>query len=253
MQAISYAMAMCTKALLRDPLVHHYESRKAPSPSAVESINDVITSHKGFWKHLCFQVALPKESVLPTPEQSRGLIIKEPQMLPIKIEKEDEDNSFNTTDPNSSYDSSSLNDSPRSDETVDSAIQDLETLSLNSDSPDKGCDEANKIAQHSDSKTVDTKASNVDSDNVTNVPDNKDGRVSNNAASSSAEAGPSSSSSGNGRKKQTLADYLAENMKVSTQYSKYFFIHYSLAVLTSHSFGIIHKSSFILLFVIPLF
>lgn len=221
MQAISYAMAMCTKALLRDPLVHHYESRKAPSPSAVESINDVITSHKGFWKHLCFQVALPKESVLPTPEQSRGLVVKEPQMLPIKIEKEDEDNSFNSTDPNSSYDSSQLTDSPRSDVTIDSAIQDLETLSLNSDSPDKDCDEAKQIAiEHSDNKTVDTKTSNVDSDNVTNVPDKKGGPVSEEAAGSSSGAGPSNSSSADGSKNQTLADYLAENMNVS----KHFFL-----------------------------
>lgn len=211
-------MAMCTKALLRDPLVHHYESRKAPSPSAVESINDVITSHKGFWKHLCFQVALPKESVLPTPEQSRGLVVTSPQMLPIKIEKEDEDNSFNTTDPNSSYDSSQLNDSPRSDGTIDSAIRDLETLSLDSGSPNKGCDEAKQTAEHSDNETIETKTSNVDSDNITNVPDKKDGPASNEAAGSSSGAGPSSSGSADGSKNQTLADYLAENMNVSTEF-----------------------------------
>lgn len=75
-RAISYAMAMCTKALLGDPIVHNSESKNPPHPSAIESINNVISVQKKHWNNLSFQVALPKEDVLPLPEPSRGLDVK---------------------------------------------------------------------------------------------------------------------------------------------------------------------------------
>lgn len=71
--AISYAMTMCTKALLGDPILHHYEPRTAYHWSAVETINNVISTHKKYWKSLAFQLALPSEDVLQRPAPSRGL------------------------------------------------------------------------------------------------------------------------------------------------------------------------------------
>ncbi|XP_012543899.2 histone deacetylase 6 isoform X1 [Bombyx mori] len=71
--AISYAMTMCTKALLGDPILHHYEPRTACHWSAVETINNVISTHKKYWKSLAFQLALPSEDVLQRPAPSRGL------------------------------------------------------------------------------------------------------------------------------------------------------------------------------------
>ncbi|KAM3967446.1 LOW QUALITY PROTEIN: histone deacetylase 6 [Aphomia sociella] len=71
--SISYAMTMCTKALLGDPILHHYDPNRTPHWSAVESINDVIRTHKKYWRNLKFQLALPVENVLEEPLPSRGL------------------------------------------------------------------------------------------------------------------------------------------------------------------------------------
>ncbi|XP_052741818.1 histone deacetylase 6 isoform X1 [Bicyclus anynana] len=73
--SISYAMTMCTKALLGDPISHNYESKPTVHCSAIESINDVIRTHKKYWKNLKFQLALPIEDVLEKPAPSRGLIV----------------------------------------------------------------------------------------------------------------------------------------------------------------------------------
>ncbi|XP_047520597.1 histone deacetylase 6 isoform X1 [Pieris napi] len=62
--SISYAMAMCTKALLGDPIYTHYDPNASCNYSAIESINDVIKVHKKYWKNLKFQLALPIENVL---------------------------------------------------------------------------------------------------------------------------------------------------------------------------------------------
>lgn len=68
-------MTMCTKALLGDPLLHHYDAKPNYHWSAVESINNVIKTHKNYWKSLKFQIALPSENVLEEPLPSRGLEI----------------------------------------------------------------------------------------------------------------------------------------------------------------------------------
>lgn len=71
--SISYAMTMCTKALLGDPIYHHYDPKQSVHWSAVETINNVIRTHKKYWKSLKFQIALPIEDVLDEPLPSRGL------------------------------------------------------------------------------------------------------------------------------------------------------------------------------------
>lgn len=75
--SISYAMTMCTKALLGDPITHHYDPKPTCNWSAVESINNTIKVHKKYWKNLKFQIALPVENVLEKPASSRGLIVSE--------------------------------------------------------------------------------------------------------------------------------------------------------------------------------
>lgn len=75
--SIAYAMAMCTKALLGDPIHHHYTDRPTAHWSAIESINNVIAIHKKYWKNLKFQLALPIENVLEPPLPSRGLKLDE--------------------------------------------------------------------------------------------------------------------------------------------------------------------------------
>ncbi|KOB70092.1 putative histone deacetylase hda2, partial [Operophtera brumata] len=70
--SIAYAMTMCTKALLGDPIARHHDSRPCHR-SAVETINNVINTHKKYWKSLKFQLSLPAEDVLEPPLPSRGL------------------------------------------------------------------------------------------------------------------------------------------------------------------------------------
>lgn len=68
-------MTMCTKALLGDPLLYHYDPKATCHWSAVESINNVIKTQKRFWKNLKFQLALPIEPVLEEPSPSIGLVV----------------------------------------------------------------------------------------------------------------------------------------------------------------------------------
>ncbi|XP_026319696.1 histone deacetylase 6 isoform X2 [Hyposmocoma kahamanoa] len=100
--SISYSMTMCTKALLGDPLLHHYDPTATCHWSAAESINNVIKTHKKYWKNLKFQLALPIEPVLDEPLPSIGLIITEDQ------------NSTVDSDRLSGVSSSTLDDSPKS-------------------------------------------------------------------------------------------------------------------------------------------
>lgn len=69
----SYAMTLCTKALLGDPIQHYYNPNAVCNLSAIETINNVIKTHKKYWKNLKFQLALPLENVLQEPLPSRGL------------------------------------------------------------------------------------------------------------------------------------------------------------------------------------
>nr|XP_046470327.1 histone deacetylase 6 isoform X2 [Neodiprion pinetum] len=62
--SISYASLMCTKALLGDPLVM-IDLQQPPCSSAINSINNVLRTHKQYWPNLMFQKSLPKENVLP--------------------------------------------------------------------------------------------------------------------------------------------------------------------------------------------
>lgn len=62
--SISHAMAICAKTLLGDPLPM-LESGQIPCPSAINTINNVLKTQKQYWPNLIFNVALPKENVLP--------------------------------------------------------------------------------------------------------------------------------------------------------------------------------------------
>ncbi|XP_026682416.1 histone deacetylase 6-like, partial [Diaphorina citri] len=61
--SISYAMTLCTKALLGDPLPL-LESDLDINSSAVTSIKETISSHKAYWSSLKFLVALPENKLL---------------------------------------------------------------------------------------------------------------------------------------------------------------------------------------------
>ncbi|XP_020290831.1 histone deacetylase 6 isoform X2 [Pseudomyrmex gracilis] len=58
--SISHAMTMCTKALLGDPLPM-LDPGLIPCTSAINSINNVLKTHKRFWPNLQYCMSLPKE------------------------------------------------------------------------------------------------------------------------------------------------------------------------------------------------
>lgn len=62
--SISHAMTTCTKALLGDPLPM-LDPSLIPCTSAINSINNVLKTHKKFWPNLQYGISLPKEKVLP--------------------------------------------------------------------------------------------------------------------------------------------------------------------------------------------
>lgn len=55
---------MCTKALLGDPLPM-LDPNLIPCSSAINSINNVLKTHKKFWSNLQYGMSLPKERLLP--------------------------------------------------------------------------------------------------------------------------------------------------------------------------------------------
>lgn len=57
--SISHAMTMCTKALLGDPLPMLNTAGKAPSASCIETIQNVWSVQRKYWKSLRFDKKLP--------------------------------------------------------------------------------------------------------------------------------------------------------------------------------------------------
>ncbi|XP_025261717.1 histone deacetylase 6 isoform X2 [Camponotus floridanus] len=88
--SISHAMTMCTKALLGDPLPM-LDSGLIPCSSAVNSINNVLKTHKKFWPNLQYGMSLPKEKLLPKLKKTlnkldeQGRITEKPKQTESKI------------------------------------------------------------------------------------------------------------------------------------------------------------------------
>lgn len=62
--SISHAMAMCTKALLGDPLPMLNTAGKMPSASCIQTIENVCSVHAKYWKSLKFNKKLPSFKAL---------------------------------------------------------------------------------------------------------------------------------------------------------------------------------------------
>lgn len=145
--SISHAMAMCTKALLGDPLPSIMPQTFRINASCIETIQNVLSVQQKYWKSLRFNKKLPSFGVLS--EKSSPL-----------------------------------------DEMMSKTFESMEISS----SKDECCDGGDKNPD-------DSKASNTD-DDLYGMPSTSSG------LQSSATASKSTS-------KQTLSDYLAENLHVS--------------------------------------
>lgn len=199
--SISYAMTMCTKALLGDPITHHYEPNPTCHWSAVETINNVIKTQSKYWKSLKFQLALPSEDVLETPLPSRGLT--------------DDHNTTIETEKSLSLDDTNKSVSSVTSGQLESSLElNMENLSLNkkcSDGIHCGTDDEDDTPKRSKSKEGSAKKVCVQASN-SSEPENSEGGskkvcVPNTSDTENPEQGSSTP------EKATLVDYLADNMQ----------------------------------------
>lgn len=83
-------MTICTKALLGDPLPM-LDPGLIPCASAVNSINNVLKTHKKFWLNLQYGMSLPKEKLLSKLKKAlnkldeQGRIAEKPKQTESKI------------------------------------------------------------------------------------------------------------------------------------------------------------------------
>ncbi|CAK1602419.1 unnamed protein product [Parnassius mnemosyne] len=185
--SISYAMTMCTKALLGDPIQYHYDPKAVCHWSAIESINNVIKTHKKYWKSLKFQLALPIENVLGEPLPSRGLVADESHHTDLqKVSKLSASRPLNDLS----------NDSSKSFNQLDSSLEnDMLNLSIGktkcSDGVHCGTDDENE--------------------DLSKLPNKI--RVTEEGPGSSKNEVDKGGSSKEVEGKKTLVDYLSENMQ----------------------------------------
>lgn len=71
--SISHAMAMCSKALLGDPLPMLQILDKKPNASCIETINKVLSVQKKYWNSLKFNKKLPDFSAEATSDASSSV------------------------------------------------------------------------------------------------------------------------------------------------------------------------------------
>ncbi|XP_049882101.1 histone deacetylase 6 isoform X1 [Pectinophora gossypiella] len=198
--SISYAMTMCTKALLGDPIPHHYDPKVTVHWSAVETINNVIKTHKKYWKSLKFQLALPLENVLEDPLPSRGLIVTEDSTeVSLSSTLDDSNKSINRT-------SKSLSDLNGSLETQ------LEQLTLKPKCED-GIHCGTDDEEEPKSSNVESKGETKRDLEVEKDAGCKRTRVEKEIESSSKDQGGSAQGGSKLQETGTLVDYLAENMQ----------------------------------------
>lgn len=198
--SISYAMTLCTKALLGDPIHHHYDPKPTTHWSAIESINNVISVHKKYWKNLKFQLALPIENVIDEPLPSRGLTITDDQNESHeKLAEISSTSSLDDSKSKSQLDGSlEINmanlsiDKPKCEDGIHCGTDDEDTPEGSKNKSDPGDKE---IAQTSKKqKKCDTTEKEVEQGG---------------SSKKENEVG----SSQKGEQKATLVDYLAENMQ----------------------------------------
>uniref|UniRef100_A0A2A4K9K1 UBP-type domain-containing protein n=1 Tax=Heliothis virescens TaxID=7102 RepID=A0A2A4K9K1_HELVI len=192
--SISYAMTMCSKALLGDPILHHYDPKTPCHWAAIDSINDVISTHKQYWKCLKFQVALPSDNVLEPPLPSRGLVI-EPSELEVSTCSEDLHNE--SAKSTASHLESSLEAS-------------MSNLNLNIEK--KCSDGIHCGTDDEDEKPKSSKSPEASASGTSRPPDSKKEQANPIKPAQADPIKPAQAGSSAG-KKPTLVEYLAENMQ----------------------------------------
>lgn len=199
--SISYAMTMCTKALLGDPIQQHYEPKQTCHWSAVESINNVIKTHQKYWKSLKFHVALPSEDVLEAPLPSRGL-------------EEDQNGTIELSHSPETFDDKNVEDSRNTlEDTLDEHMAMLKIenkcqdgIHCGTDDEDDKTPECSKVKCH--------KAGNTEGSNVsTKLEGGSSSGICSDKDVQEACLKPCVEESSKISENQTLVDYLSENMQ----------------------------------------
>lgn len=238
-RTISYAMTMCTKALLGDPLPC-LDLGLTPCSSAISSIKEVLQVHSEFWQIRHFNKALPKENILENVKgRNRSLSKEEPPLFHLtnatddmKLANEQNESSIRGSLINLKNEMVSSEKSPHELEMLlshdfqeppdsstnisvkyNSNINDNELmLSLVNQLTNISIGDGDKIAGHQVKGIVNT---------VNNEQNQTNRSAPGPADHNSGESSSGSSHSNSEPKKQTLVDYLAENIQLLTSEQMY--------------------------------
>lgn len=107
--SISHAMAMCTKALLGDPLPMLHTTGKSPNASCLETIQNVCSVQSKYWKSLQFNKKIPAFNAFARTSQDITEMTEQMEALQCADGKEDNKSKNENIEPQPGPSSSSSN------------------------------------------------------------------------------------------------------------------------------------------------
>ncbi|XP_012058675.1 PREDICTED: LOW QUALITY PROTEIN: histone deacetylase 6 [Atta cephalotes] len=219
--SISHAMTMCTKALLGDPLPM-LDPNLIPCTSAINSINNVLKTHKKFWPNLQYGMSLPKERLLskfktiPNKREEQGKnadklkqIFMEPKIALEGIESE-------KLDLNLAIDKNCLN--LVTDEEISKLTCEVENIKIKNFELHAMKNEAVEAKRNSELKQNETKNLDV-SQNIqkcVNETHQSRGNQQGNSDIHEDRDDEGAASSQSGTRPITLSEYLSDNLQALT-------------------------------------
>ncbi|XP_029174654.1 histone deacetylase 6 [Nylanderia fulva] len=216
--SISHAMTMCTKALLGDPLPM-LDPNLIPCASAINSINNVLKTHKKFWPNLQYGMSLPKEKLLPklkkplTKQNEEERIADKPKQTESKIALEVIESE--KLELNLAIDKNHLN--LVTDEEILKLTNEVENIKIKNSEvrPTKGM--TDETRRNSGSKQDEAKKSDVSQSIQKCVNEMKQSRDSQQGSSRTGEDYDDEGAASLQRETQpTLLDYLSDNLQALT-------------------------------------
>ncbi|XP_012219597.1 histone deacetylase 6 isoform X2 [Linepithema humile] len=213
--SISHAMTMCTKSLLGDPLPV-LDPGLIPCTSAINSINNVLKTHKRFWPNLQYGMSLPKENILPKlktanklEEQGRNVEKQKRTESKIALEVIESEK----LELNLAIDKNCLN--LVTDEEILKLTNEVENIKIKNSELDAGRSEAGEItrsSRKSEAKSLDVSQSIQQCVNESNQPRSSQQRSSSTHESRDDEGAASLQP----ETRSTLMEYLSDNLQALT-------------------------------------
>ncbi|XP_055298370.1 histone deacetylase 6 isoform X3 [Sitodiplosis mosellana] len=167
--SISHAMTMCTKALLGDPLPMLHTTGKAPSASCMETIQNVCSVHRKYWKSLRFDKKLPAYDS-PSKDNTIDEVVKQLDTLTCSDESSSNPSSSKQLEPQPGPSTSASGSSGDKKQTLTEYLKENRDALLNEDMfavvPLSDCPHLATLDPDSAPEAFDTKSSCQNCDTV---------------------------------------------------------------------------------------